>query len=94
MNTFKGKTKVGLIVSLTFSITQHSRDVELLKSLIKFLDCGRYKPRSGGSEAGDFVVTRLSDITDILIPFFDKYPLQGASPVRVKIPWISVKSHC
>lgn len=25
-----------------------------------------------------WVVTRLSDITDKILPFFDKYPLQGS----------------
>jgi len=29
-------------VKLIFYITQHTRDTELMKSLIKYLDCGRY----------------------------------------------------
>jgi LAGLIDADG endonuclease len=34
-----------------------------------------------GSQAVYYVVQKLSDLTDIIIPFFDKYPLQG---VKVK----------
>ena len=58
----KPSNKLGCQVLLEFNITQHSRDIELLKSFVDYLDCGRYKSRSG-YEAGSFVVTRLSDIT-------------------------------
>ena len=27
--------------------------------------------------AGDYIITKSSDITDILIPFFDKYKIEG-----------------
>lgn len=59
-----------------FKITQHSRDAELIKSLVEYLDCGAYYPY-GAREASDFVVQRLSDINEKIIPFFEKYPIVG-----------------
>lgn len=47
-----------------------------MRILIKYLDCGSYIARSDVS-AGDLVVSRFSDITDEIIPFFEKYPLHG-----------------
>lgn len=71
------KNKVGGIVQLKFSITQHSRDKVLLNSFINYFGCGNYYDRSGGKMAGDFIVSKFSDIFDKIIPFFEKYPVQG-----------------
>ena len=46
---------------LIFRITQHSRDLELMKSLVEYFDCGYYYPDSN-LDHGDFVVTKFSDI--------------------------------
>lgn len=67
---------MGVVVYLRFSITQHTRDIELLTSLIKYLDCGYYRS-SPGVDYGNFVVTRLYDIYDKIIPFFKKYAIEG-----------------
>jgi hypothetical protein len=47
-----------------------------MKSLIRYLGCGRVEenPKAAMSY---FVVSKFNDITDIIIPFFDKYPIQG-----------------
>jgi hypothetical protein len=68
--------KAGYRVKLKFQITQHSRDEALLKSLVDYLNCGNYRPRAD-RDAGDLIVTRLSDITETIIPFFEKSPIQG-----------------
>jgi hypothetical protein len=47
-----------------------------MKSLVKYLDCGRYESVLG-HDHGNYVVTRFTDICNIIIPFFEKYPLQG-----------------
>lgn len=47
-----------------------------MKSLIGHLGCGRYEEDLGYS-TGDFSVTRFSDIMDIIIPLFEKYPIEG-----------------
>lgn len=62
--------------SLVFKITQHIRDIELLKELVNYFNCGRFSLSS--PEAGDFIVTKFEDIYTKIIPFFNKYPLQGS----------------
>lgn len=44
------------------------------------LQCGKINKDSRGS-AVYFLVQKLGDLTDIIIPFFEKYPLHG---VKVK----------
>lgn len=67
---------IGFQVELTFSITQHSRDTQLMKSLVEYLDCGRYIERPDRF-AGVFTVNKLKDIEEKIIPLFNQYPLQG-----------------
>ena len=52
---YKSSYKVKAQVQLNFQIGQHSRDTQLLISLIEFLGCGRYKERKEGL-AGNFEV--------------------------------------
>ena len=68
--------KLGHIVQLRFSLTQHSRDEKLLKSLVEYLGCGIYYARSEHN-FGEFIVTGFSDITEKILPFFDKYHILG-----------------
>ena len=71
-------SKIGYIVNLRFQVSQHIRDENLLKSMVKFLGCGRYYSlEKVGINRGDFFVTKLSDILDKVIPFFEEYPLLG-----------------
>lgn len=70
------KSRLGESVWFKFILTQHSRDESLIKSIITILGCGRYIPRSK-KEYGEFVVEKFSDILEKIIPFFEKYSLQG-----------------
>lgn len=74
VDVYKAQTNVGLGVTLRFKLSQHSRDAELMKTLVEYLGCGNYYSRQ---DIGEFIVGRLSDNLDKIIPFFDKYPLQG-----------------
>ena len=47
-----------------------------MKNLISYFECGSYSLRNN-KLAGDFKVTKFSDITNKIIPFFSKYPIQG-----------------
>ena len=69
--------KSGFRIQLKFKITQHSRDKQLMKNLVSYFGVGQYYPYST-REAGDFFVRGFSDITQKIIPFFDKYPIVGA----------------
>lgn len=60
---------------LKFTIAQHSRDESLISSLVEYLDCGVINK---GSAAVYYIVTKLSDIHEKIVPFFDKYPIRGA----------------
>lgn len=62
-------------VGLKFIITQHSRDSILLNTLIDYFGCGRVNKH--GKNVKDFVVTKFSDIKNIIIPFFKNYPVMG-----------------
>jgi hypothetical protein len=64
-------------VKLRFLIAQNSRDAKLMESLISYLGCGYYSSPSGYKH-GEYIVTKFADITNKILPFFDKYPLVGA----------------
>ena len=61
-------------VKLRFKLTQHSRDEKLIKSLIDFFGCGSLCKKG---DAFDFTITKFSNITDKVIPFFNKYSIIG-----------------
>lgn len=65
---------IGYQVIIKFLITQHSRDVELLRSFISLLGGGFVKERANISE---FRLVKLFLITHKLIPFFHEYPIIG-----------------
>jgi hypothetical protein len=48
-----------------------------MKSLISTLGCGRIELNLARSTV-NFLVTKYTDVSDKVIPFFDKYPLKGA----------------
>lgn len=66
----------GVQVTLGFILTQHSRDINLLQEFISFFGCGKFSLRKT-SLAGDFKVSGVKDIINIIIPFFEKYPFFG-----------------
>jgi hypothetical protein len=59
---------------LTFKINRHDRDEHLMKSLIEYWGCGNYYP---SEKRGDYIVSKFSHITGILIPFFKENPILG-----------------
>lgn len=61
-------------------MTQHQRDQELVNSFVHFFGCGKINQDSR-SQAVYYVVQKLSDLTENIIPFFNKYTLLG---VKVK----------
>lgn len=77
----KTKSELGFRVRLFFSIAQHARDEELLRSFIKFLYCGEYYPRAN-KEYGEFKVWKTNDITNKIIPFFKKYNIEGVKGIN------------
>jgi hypothetical protein len=72
----KSKTHTtGHAVKLKFTVGQHSRDTFLLNKLVNYFGCGLI---TSTRDYVRFYVTSLKDISKTIIPFFEKYPLQGA----------------
>ena len=68
------RTKVN--IQLEFQLAQHIRDELLMKSLIKFLNCG-YLTVNKSRNSCVYRVSNLFDITEKIIPLFKSYPVYG-----------------
>ena len=64
---------IGNSVALNFAVTQQFRDIQLIDSLTKLFECGRIELFSNNL-ACFFVVTKFSDIYDIIIPNYFFFP--------------------
>jgi hypothetical protein len=71
-------SKTGSIVKLRFSIAQHIRDSILIKSLVQYFACGIFSKSFSQGAISIYTVNKFSDINEKIIPFFEKYPLQGS----------------
>jgi len=68
-------------VQLVFQITQHSRDLELMNSIVDFFGCGDIRVRGNYV---DFICTKFSSIRDTIIPFFCEHPIVGVKSLDFK----------
>jgi hypothetical protein len=68
--------KLGKSVSLSFLVTQHKRDYELLESFTQIFGCGTYTVNES-TGVGVFLVTGFNNILDKVIPLFEEYPVLG-----------------
>lgn len=68
--------RMGVSVNLGFMLTQDIKDGVLMQSLVNFFNCGGYSIATDGMSC-EYHVYRLPDIINIIIPFFEKYTLQG-----------------
>ena len=79
----KSTGKLGERVQLTFQITQHIQDIILLQSIISFLGCGRIKEFSGKNFV-NVIISKFSEIYEIIIPLLEEYPLRGHKLLNYK----------
>ena len=68
--------KSGVQIVLRYTITQHTKDSVLINSFCDFFGCGKFSVRSNKGVC-DYYVRSISDICQIIIPFFERYPLFG-----------------
>ena len=68
--------KFGVCINLGFILTQHIRDLVLIQSLVGYLNCGGSSIATN-SLSCEYHVYCTTDILNIILPFFNKYPLQG-----------------
>ena len=67
-------TKLGKAVQLKFILVQHTRDEELMKSILDYFECGNLLKKR---ETINLTITKFTDLTEKIIPFFKKYPVLG-----------------
>ena len=62
------RTKVGYVVKLSFSIAQHKRDKELIKSFVSYFGYGGYS-EPNNEKHGVFSASSFANILKFIIPF-------------------------
>ena len=72
----KSKNIIGYQVYLRFRISQHARDAKLMELIMNYLGAGRLE-RDSRKPVIYLVINKISDINQIVIPFFNKYPICG-----------------
>ena len=65
-------------VNVCFTLTQDGGDVKLLISFINYFKCGKVYPNITWY---DLKITKLDDIINKIITFFQKYPIEGAKAI-------------
>ena len=49
-----------------------------MENLVSYLGCGNCRIRNKkNTDVVEFAVEKFSDITEKILPFFDKYPMMG-----------------
>ena len=78
------KYKTGWRVEASFEITMHLKDLDLLKKVQKFFNVGGISISSSRLVAS-YKITKLNDLVNVIIPHFDKYPLQSAKSIDYQL---------
>lgn len=73
---YNSKSKIGYSVQMRFRISQHERDIKLIKLLINYFGHGAIKKHSK-YPAVSLVIVKFSTISEKIIPFFELYSLTG-----------------
>ena len=68
--------QLGYWVQLSFQLTQHTCDIELINNLKEYLDCGQTTVYDNHNFI-KYVVSNISDIMEKVLPFFEKYSIVG-----------------
>jgi len=71
------RLKVGIETRPSFSISLNKRDLELIKKIREYFQCGGIR-FSRGDFTYKFEVRSIKDLVEKIIPHFERYPLQGS----------------
>lgn len=71
------RSKVGYYANVSFTISQHSKDLNLFELFNKFFGGGNLLKVKNKEEI-QFRIQKFELIDSVLIPFFKKYPLQSS----------------
>lgn len=77
LRTNSSNIKNKVFGSLSFGITQHIDNTDLLQSILLALDLKDAKIHKKTSDTIQINISSRDNIRDIIIPFFDLYPLYG-----------------
>lgn len=69
------KFKTGIEVRASFSISQHKRNLDILKEIQKFFNVGNIR-YSASDQNYKYEVRVLNDLNEVIIPHFMKYNLK------------------
>ena len=72
------RAKSGFAISHKYRLTQHERDLILLKRIIESIGCGTIIPPSADRDRYNINVADRSALVNIIIPLFEKHPIYGA----------------
>lgn len=70
------KNLVGYQVRLRFRVIQHEKDLNLMLLIVKYLGAGKIH-KYPNKPAVRIEVSNFKDLTNIIIPFFEKNSIQG-----------------
>ena len=72
----RAKLRTGLEVRPSFSLSLNEKDLELLEDLQAFFGCGWIR-ESKGDRTFKYEVRSIPDLTDVILPHFERFPLRG-----------------
>jgi len=67
--------KTGWNVQARVQIKMHEKDRVLIQSIPKFFRARGYVSKLNNTSTVEFRVSTLKDLVDVILPYFDKYPL-------------------
>lgn len=82
--TKRAKLKTGIEVRPSFSISQNVRSKDVLFLIKNFFNCGGVR-FSRGDQTYKYEVRSISDLSKIIIPHFEKYPLKTSKMKDFKV---------
>ena len=79
LNYYKAQgMHLGYTCKPQFRITQHERDLIVLKRIIEYLGCGNLIHISKTKQEWGIYVSNRSHLVNIIMPFFQQHPIYGA----------------
>jgi hypothetical protein len=72
----RSKLRLGLECRPSFSLSLNERDEDLLAGLQAFFGCGWIR-QSRGDRTFKYEVRAISDLTSVILPHFERFPLRG-----------------
>ncbi|MBI3576577.1 LAGLIDADG family homing endonuclease [Candidatus Gottesmanbacteria bacterium] len=70
-------TRFGWVIDPLFQVYQHKDNAYILYIFKKTFNCGYVSEKGGNPSCYVYCVDKIQQLKDIVIPFFEKYPLVG-----------------